>query len=1362
MKPTPIIIISKWWLLTILMVVFHFTLVAQPPTISSFTPASGTIGDFVTITGTNFSSNQPDNIVTFNGVRAEVLMSTSTTLLVIPKNGTTSGSISVTVAGNSVTSAASFTVISNFGVMQFASPTTYNVSGLNGRLHETDFNGDGNKDFVVLVPSGVSVFLGDGLGGFTAQPQINLPGVPVDVLVKDFNQDNRIDIVTTNNTTQQLTIFLGNGNGTFAAGVNYIIGFGPQRVASGDFNHDGFDDLIITVYAGFNVFFGTGAGTFTSLTAYAMGAYPVDLAVNDFNNDGNLDAAIGNGWDPNVSIFLGSAAGTFTFSDLISGVYTGDQQIISEDFNNDGKNDLVAGLGTTSFSLILGNGDGTFGTPQFLAADFARAFHARDINGDNKTDLVVPNFSTNTLKIFTNDGLANFSLGQTISTLSGPGPVLLTDLNGDHLLDMISCSYGQSYLTVRMGVLIPAITSFAPTSGPSGTTVTITGSNFSSTPSNNVVFFGAVKANVTAATSTQLTVTVPIGSTFEPISVQVAGLTGYSRNPFLVTFPGGGSVNTCSFEPAVSFATAVGPGALMTADFDGDGKVDAGVSNRISRTIYVYRNTAIAGQVDASSFASPLSIATPPSGDPYNAKTADLDGDGKLDIVLTVAGTSEVVIFRNTSTIGSLSFDNYISFPAGADPLHAAIADFDADGKPDIAAVNRFSNTLSIYKNTTSTGSFSASSFAAKVDFAVGTEPYVVRAADLNSDGKPDIVVTNLVSNSLFVFENTTTARSINSGSFASPVTLITGTTPHTSSLTDFDRDGLIDIAIANIASNTVSVFRNVSAGGPISSASFAAKVDFPAGATSVDFAAGDVDGDGKADIAITNQGTNKVAILKNTSTPGSIDATSFASIVSFTSGTLPASIMLADIDGDGKVDMLNTNMNGQSLNIYRNITDAPPPTISLFAPAAGATGSPVTITGTNFNSTPASNIVTFNGVSAVVTASTATSIITSVPAGATSGPITVTIGCSQATSATNFNVCTVPASPGVTGASRCGAGTLTLTANGGVPGAYVWYTAASGGSALPGETNAAFVTPSLSTTTTYFVSINNGGCESTRTPVTATINAVPAVPSVTPGSGCSPSSSITLLASGGSTGQYRWYTAVSGGVAVAGQTNSSFITPTISASTTYYVSINDGVCESARIPVLAEIKSCVPQIKTAILTATVGGEASLPLPALVTTVGSALDVSSFNVIVPPISGAKTSITAGTIHIDYAGIAFAGTDRFTIRACDMVGNCGQQELTVDVQGEITVFNAISPNGDGKNETFFVQNIELLPDTRQNHMTIFNRWGSIVYEVDNYDNNERVFQGLGNDGDKLPAGTYFYRIDFGSGLKPVTGFISLRQ
>jgi hypothetical protein len=122
----------------------------------------------------------------------------------------------------------------------------------------------------------------------------------------------------------------------------------------------------------------------------------------------------------------------------------------------------------------------------------------------------------------------------------------------------------------------PQITSFSPTSGPVGTIVTIAGSDFNTTASNNVVFFGATSGTVMSASSTSLTVSVPVGASYAPMSVTdtTTGLTAYSSGPFIVTFPGGGSITASSFANPIDFSTAFNPYFVAVADIDGDGKPD--------------------------------------------------------------------------------------------------------------------------------------------------------------------------------------------------------------------------------------------------------------------------------------------------------------------------------------------------------------------------------------------------------------------------------------------------------------------------------------------------------------------------------------------------------------------------------------------------------------------------------------------------------------------------------------------------------------------------------------------------------------------------------------------------------------------
>jgi gliding motility-associated-like protein len=368
------------------------------------------------------------------------------------------------------------------------------------------------------------------------------------------------------------------------------------------------------------------------------------------------------------------------------------------------------------------------------------------------------------------------------------------------------------------------------------------------------------------------------------------------------------------------------------------------------------------------------------------------------------------------------------------------------------------------------------------------------------------------------------------------------------------------------------------------------------------------------------------------------------------------------------------------------------------------------------------------------------------------------------ATAALTINPAPLP--PTVTGASSCTPSSLTLTAAGGTPGLYRWYTVATGGVASTAFTSTTFTTPVLSTTTTYYVAITNGNCESPRTPVTATIATPPAAPTVTGGTVCG-SGSVTLTAAGGTTGQYRWYSVATGGTAIAGQANATFNTPVITTTTNYFVAINNGTCESARTQVTATINtSCSnqpPVIQAAESSTLIGGKVSLNLATRISDSDNNVDLSTLVIFSQPASGAKATIDANyNLNVDYTGLKFSGKETVVVRVCDTNAACVQQSITIEVIGDIRVYNALSPNKNGKNDVFFVEYIDLFDATKKNTVKIFNRWGDLVWEGTNYDNIKVVFAGRSKNDSDLPSGTYYYKIDFPGGRKSEVGYLELRR
>jgi hypothetical protein len=220
-----------------------------------------------------------------------------------------------------------------------------------------------------------------------------------------------------------------------------------------------------------------------------------------------------------------------------------------------------------------------------------------------------------------------------------------------------------------------------------GASVTITGTNFSATTGNNTVYFGATKATVTAATSTELTVTVPIGATFGPISVQVANRTVISKQFFVPTFTGTGPTFDLSNLPTkVDFTAPSGPYDEFLGDVDGDGKADLISVNYGSSNLSIFRNISTTGVIDGSSFDNPVNFST--GTGPVSLAFGDLDGDGKPDLTVVNLNASTMSVFRNTSMSGTVSFADSVNFATTNPPRSVAIGDLDGDGKPDIAVAN--------------------------------------------------------------------------------------------------------------------------------------------------------------------------------------------------------------------------------------------------------------------------------------------------------------------------------------------------------------------------------------------------------------------------------------------------------------------------------------------------------------------------------------------------------------------------------------------------------------------------------------------------------------------------------------------------
>lgn len=546
----------------------------------------------------------------------------------------------------------------------------------------------------------------------------------------------------------------------------------------------------------------------------------------------------------------------------------------------------------------------------------------------------------------------------------------------------------------------PTISSFSPLTGPVGTTVTINGSNFNPTPSANIVRFGTVTATVTSATATSLTVAVPVGASYQPITVTTGGLTAYAANAFGTTFNDPGQFTATAFSPPTNFAAGANPQFLTATDLDGDGLPDLAVANGDDNTVSFFHNASTSG---SASFIEQTPIPQPASFYPLGFAAGDLDGDGKPDLVLVNNGTYYMEVFQNNSTPGHISMTELAPIAEPGWGTWVAIGDLNGDGKPDLVFAESSTSTLSVFLNTSTVGNISFGA-ATRVYFPNNYGTYAVAIADIDGNGKPDLVVSDSGPGMISVLLNTSTAGG--AITFGARSDFATGNYPLGLALGDLDGDGRIDVVVANNNDATLSVFRNTSSSGSVSFTTTTQSTGFGTWAVGI----ADLDGDGKPDVAGVDNGTTTISVHRNTSSSGSI---SLATNVDYQVGDAPLSVALADLDGNGTPDIAACNGNDNNVSVLLNQSPNAP-VITSFTPMTGDSGTLVTITGVNFTGATA---VSFGGVAAtsysIVSNTTITAIVNT---GATGNVNVVTPVGTASRSVFTFAVPSAP--PAITGFS--------------------------------------------------------------------------------------------------------------------------------------------------------------------------------------------------------------------------------------------------------------------------------------------------------------------------------------------------------
>jgi len=622
--------------------------------------------------------------------------------------------------------------------------------------------------------------------------------------------------------------------------------------------------------------------------------------------------------------------------------------------------------------------------------------------------------------------------GDTVEFLSGRGA------DGIEYGSGLKIKAHLSLVTLSMSP--PSITTFTPASGPTGTVVTISGHGFSPVPEQNIVYFGGMRATVTSATADTITAAVPAGATFEPITVTVAGLSSASASPFHVTFQPG-TLDASAFTGPFVLNTGDGPTATAVGDLDGDGSPDLAVANAYSTTVSVYSHIALNGFGTTPIFPTKKDFVTGDS--PFNIVLSDINGDGRLDMIVVNIGANTVAVLRNISTPGNVDFASPLIYAVGSSPHQLAVGDLDGDGRPDLVTANFNANSISVLRNSTENPD--AISFESAIDIPAGTGPHGVNIADLDGDGLLDVVVTHHGSSPTLVFRNTSIPGRIDATTLTIAAHLAGDGTYVV--FGDFDGDGRQDVVVPSWYAHNVSVFRNLATPGELNDSSFGPPIILSSPGSVKRAAVTDLDGDGRLDLAFPTELNSALSFYANVGS-GGLSASTFGSRVDLGAGWNGDGISIADIDLDGKPDLIFCNAYDDTVYIYRNVMGPPsaPAIVTQPQSQTAVVGSSVTFSVGVSGSSPLAYQWRFEGTD-IAGATLATLVVNNVQLG-NAGSYTVHVSNSLGAADSEAAVLTVaeaPQPPGITGFTSnqtVNAGsdvTLWVEATGTAPLSYQW-----------------------------------------------------------------------------------------------------------------------------------------------------------------------------------------------------------------------------------------------------------------------------------------------------------------------------------
>ncbi|MGR3278684.1 FG-GAP-like repeat-containing protein [Acaryochloris marina NIES-2412] len=829
-----------------------------------------------------------------------------------------------------------------------------------------DLNADGRLDLVAsnTVNNSIALFLGNGDGTFTLGTEYSLPNQPLELEIADVDGNGITDIIA-NSSSAMFTLF-GNGDGTFDSTViTTPLSTRMNFLQVADLNQDGFVDLVgvDTNNRQLTILDGDGTGQFSTRRSYATKDGPSRLALGDLNGDSVLDVVTVNPATASffsesdlgsAYIYLGNGDGTLDVTNSASfSAGLRPTAIASGDFNQDGRMDFVtANSAGDNVTLQFGQANGGFGSRLNLSVGEAPNFvAAQDLNKDGFLDILTTNESSNTISVLLGTGAGSFAANTEYAVGRDPSSLTIADFNGDSELDLLVANSNDPLGTVLLGqgdgTFIPQVQSYAVGNNPQA----LVKGDFNGDSLTDLVVsnrFGNSLSVLLAQSQGGYAAAFEVDLDSGPISVASAELNGDGQLDILVA-KNNGQVSALlgqgdgTFNLDADYSVGQGVQAIETADFNGDGFVDFVTANRNNGTVTTYFGLGDGRFTNAQSYTV--------SRSPQYMSLADLDGDGTLDITTVDSfNTQATTLWGNSDGSFSTVSPIYAVQRGGVSDL----GDINGDGFLDLVTTSPFGDDRVSVLLGTSEGTFNPQ----LTEFVLGEGAVDLALVDVNGDNTLDIVSlhslydpnngggggADFAAASVQTF-NAPVANSVSSdevsisimlgngdGSFAAVNSLGTGILPTSGrdqeqlrlTIGDVDNDGQIDLLTTDTESSSIALFLGNGDG------SFGSRLNVSTSSAPTSLVAGDLNGDGQLDLISANGPSNggggqtaftAFSVSSNDTSSFSIlmgngDGT-FTTTAELETNRTPNTIQLADLNGDGQLDLLSGNGFDETLSVW-------------------------------------------------------------------------------------------------------------------------------------------------------------------------------------------------------------------------------------------------------------------------------------------------------------------------------------------------------------------------------------------------------------------------------------------------------------